>query len=295
MVKIKQVAIVGGTHGNELTGAYLVNKFANSPDLIQRQSFTTMTMLANPQAFKLVRRYVEKDLNRCFIKDDLQNQNLDTIEEKRAKEINHILGPKGNSQVDFILDLHSTSANMGLSVILVNKELFNLQVAAYLSAMEPSVKIYSWTQAGQENGFLNSLCDRGFSIEVGPVAPGILNATIFQKTEQLIYQMLDYLDADNRGNSGTKTNTINIYEHLRVVDYPKNVVGKIEGMIHPQLQGRDYEPLNPGDPMFITFDGQTIFYEGKDTVYPLFINEVAYYEKGIAMCLTQKKIMEINY
>ncbi|MDJ0619419.1 MAG: aspartoacylase [Calothrix sp. MO_192.B10] len=295
MVKIKQVAIVGGTHGNELTGAYLVNKFANSPHLIQRQSFTTMTMLANPQAFKLVRRYVEKDLNRCFINDDLQNTNLKTIEEKRAKEINHILGPKGHSKVDFILDLHSTSANMGLSIILVNQELFNLRVAAYLSAIEPSVKIYSWTEPGQENSFLNSLCDRGFSIEVGPVAPGSLNATIFQKTEQLIYQMLDYLDADNQGNSGTGTNTINIYEHLRVVDYPKNSVGEIEAMIHPQLQGRDYEPLNPGDPMFITFDGQTIFYEGKDTVYPLFINEVAYYEKGIAMCLTQKKIMKINY
>lgn len=295
MVKIEQVAIVGGTHGNEFTGIYLVNKFAQSPQLIQRQSFTTMTIIANLQAFKQVRRYIEKDLNRCFLNADLENTNLDAIEEKRAREINHILGPKGNSQVDFILDLHSTSANMGLSVILVNQEPFNLQVAAYLSAIEPAVKIYSWTEPGKENCFLNSLCDRGFSIEVGPVAPGSLDAAIFQQTEQLIYGMLDYLDAHNQSNSGRETTTINIYEHLRVVDYPKNSAGEIEAMIHPQLQGKDYEALNPGDPMFITFDGQTIFYQGKDTVYPLFINEVAYYEKGIAMCLTQKKMMEINY
>ncbi|WP_088241960.1 aspartoacylase [Calothrix rhizosoleniae] len=295
MDKIKQVAIVGGTHGNEFTGVYLVKKFANSPQLVKRESFNTMTMLANQQAFKQVKRYVGKDLNRCFLNSDLQNENLATMEEKRAKEINQIFGPKGNAKVDFILDLHSTSANMGLSIILVNHKPFNLRVAAYLSTINPEVKIYSWTELGKENCFLNSLCDRGFSIEVGPVAPGSLNAAIFQKTEQLIYEMLDYLDADNQGNSGEKITVINIYQHLRVVDYPKNSAGEIEAMIHPQLQGRDYEPLHPGDPMFINFDGKTIFYEGEYTVYPLFINEVAYYEKGIAMCLTQKKMLEINY
>ena len=295
MVRIKQVAIVGGTHGNELTGVYLVNKFTHSPHLVQRPSFNTITMLGNPPAFKQVTRYVEKDLNRCFLKDDLNNLKLDTIEEKRAKEINQTLGPKDNSQVDFIIDLHSTSANMGLSIILVNQKPFNLKVAAYLSAINPAVKIYSWTEPGKENCFLNSLCDRGFSIEVGAVSPGSLNAAIFQQTEQLIYQMLDYLDANNRGNSEGHTNNINIYEHLGVVDYPKNAAGEITAMIHPQLQGRDYEPLNPGDPMFMIFDGKTIFYEGEYTVYPLFINEVAYYEKGIAMCLTQKKMIEVNY
>ncbi|MDP8932677.1 MAG: succinylglutamate desuccinylase/aspartoacylase family protein, partial [Cyanobacteriota bacterium] len=48
---------------------------------------------------------------------------------------------------------------------------------------------------------------------------------------------------------------------------------------------------NPGDPMFLTFDGESVLYEGKSTVYPIFINEAAYYEKGIAMCFTQKQIV----
>ncbi|NRB08872.1 MAG: hypothetical protein HRU34_18270 [Richelia sp.] len=47
--------------------------------------------------------------------------------------------------------------------------------------------------------------------------------------------------------------------------------------------------------MFTTFARKTIFYEGNSTVYPLFINEFAYYEKGIYMCLRQKKRMEISY
>ncbi len=59
-------------------------------------------------------------------------------------------------------------------------------------------------------------------------------------------------------------------------------------MIHPQLQFRDYEALHPGDLMFLTFDGRAIAYEGESTVYPVFINEAAYYEKGVAMCLTEK-------
>jgi aspartoacylase len=60
-------------------------------------------------------------------------------------------------------------------------------------------------------------------------------------------------------------------------------------MIHPQLQCQDYQPLKPGDPIFLTFDGKAIAYEGNSTVYPVFINEAAYYEKGIAMSFTQKQ------
>ncbi|MGB8689622.1 MAG: succinylglutamate desuccinylase/aspartoacylase family protein, partial [Microcoleus sp.] len=36
MNQIKRVAIVGGTHGNELTGIYLVKKFEREPNLIAR-------------------------------------------------------------------------------------------------------------------------------------------------------------------------------------------------------------------------------------------------------------------
>jgi aspartoacylase len=79
-----------------------------------------------------------------------------------------------------------------------------------------------------------------------------------------------------------------------VIDYPRNEDGEIQGMIHPQLQFRDYEPLHPGDPMFMTFSGEEIVYKGNDIVYPIFINEAAYYEKGIAMHISQKELIEIS-
>jgi aspartoacylase len=63
---IKNVAITGGTHGNEFTGVYLVKKWKNNPELVKRSSFETITKHMNLQAIKEVRRYVDQDLNRSF-------------------------------------------------------------------------------------------------------------------------------------------------------------------------------------------------------------------------------------
>lgn len=290
MNKINRVAIVGGTHGNEFTGAYLIQKFAQFPKLITRPSFETVTLLANPKAFAAGRRYIDQDLNRCFLQPKLQDLTLGSYEELRAKSIQNILVSNEDKQVDFILDLHSTTSNMGLTIILVNSHPFNLKLAAYLSHVNPSVKIYrcSFSSVAQ-NSFLNSLCELGFAIEVGPIAQGILKADLFQQTEELVHQVLDYLERFNEGKISSTAETLSVYHHLSSIDYPKQEDGSILGMIHPQLQDRDYEPMNPGEPMFLTFEGKTIVYEGKSTVWPIFINEAAYYEKQIAMCLTQKQ------
>ncbi|MBE8987016.1 aspartoacylase [Nostoc sp. LEGE 12450] len=294
MNQINRVAIIGGTHGNEFTGAYLIEKFAQFPDLITRQSFETVTLLANPNAFAAGRRYVEKDLNRCFLQQDLQDPTLNSYEELQAKSIQNTLGSNRNKQADFILDLHSSTANMGLTIILVNSHPLNLQLAAYLSQISPLVRIYRCSfKSIAENPFVNSLCELGFAIEVGPIAQGILKATLFQQTEELVYAVIDYLEQFNQGKIASTNETLILYDHLSVVDYPKQQYGKIFAMIHPELQDKDYQALNPGDPMFITFDNKTIVYEGESTVWPIFINEAAYYEQGIAMCLTQKQQINI--
>ncbi|MEH1965888.1 aspartoacylase [Nostoc sp.] len=294
MNQINRVAIVGGTHGNEFTGAYLIQKFAKFPDLITRPSFETVTLLANPHAFAAGRRYVEKDLNRCFLKQDLQNPTLNSYEELQAKSIQNTLASNGNKQADFILDLHSSTANMGLTIILVNSHPLNLKLAAYLSQISPLVKVYRCSfKSIEENPFVNSLCELGFAIEVGPIAQGILKATLFQETEELVHAVLDYLEQFNQGEISLTNEMLIVYDHLSVVDYPKKPDGTMFGMIHPELQDKDYQALNPGDPIFLTFDDKTIFYEGASTVWPIFINEAAYYEKGIAMCLTQRQQINI--
>jgi len=292
--QINRVAIVGGTHGNEFTGAYLIQKFSQFPDLITRQSFETVTLLANPNAFAAGRRYVEKDLNRCFLEQDLQDPTLSSYEELQAKLIQDTLASNKKKQADFILDLHSSTANMGLTIILVNSHPLNLKLAAYLSQINPLVRVYRCSfKSIEENPFVNSLCGLGFAVEVGPIAQGLLKATLFQQTEELVYAVLDYLERFNQGLIPSTNETLILYDHLSVVDYPKQQDATIFGMIHPELQDKDYQALNPGEPIFITFDDKTIIYEGASTVWPIFINEAAYYEKGIAMCFTQRQQINI--
>ncbi|MBD2682083.1 MULTISPECIES: aspartoacylase [Nostoc] len=287
MSQIERVAIVGGTHGNELTGVYLVKKFQQYPNLINKQSLETLVLLANTKAIAEGKRYIDKDLNRCFNKQNLQNSNFLNYEDTRAKEIKQILQPQNQPFVDVIVDLHSTTANMGLTLIFCDMHPFLLRLAAYLTSINPLVRVYVNPQS-KEGGFLRSLCELGFVIEVGAVAQNVLNAELFQQTEQLMYAILEYFEWFNQGNIPQINNTLTFYEYIETIDYPRDERGEIQAMIHPRLQFRDYEPLNPGEPIFLTFAGKDILYEGVSTVYPIFINEAAYYEKGIAMHLTQK-------
>jgi aspartoacylase len=281
------VAIVGGTHGNEWTGVYLVKQFQQFPKMIARSSFETITILANPKAIAANCRYLDRDLNRSFASEDLANPNLQGYEDQRAKEIAAQL--RG---VDVILDLHSTTSNMGLTILPSTPDAFNLRLSAYLSQQHLDVRVALGMDCTQDAPMLRSRAQSGCTIEVGAVAQGVLNAHFLQQTEQLVYTILDYLEALNQGKSLTVPSSLTLYQAIAVVDYPRDATGNLAGCIHPQLQFKDYEPLHPNDPMFLSFTGETIPYQGESTVFPIFINEAAYYEKGIAMILTEMRQVE---
>jgi len=292
MHQIHRVAIVGGNHGNELTGVYLVKKFQQYPHLITKPSFHTLVLLGNLQAIAQVRRYIEKDLNRCFHLQELEKSPDSIYENIRAREIQQILQPPTGEPVDVIIDLHSTTANMGLTIILGSTHPFLVHLAAHISSQNSLVKIYIH-QRQSATGFLRSLSELGFAIEVGSVAQGILDAELFWQTEQLISEILDYIEKFNQGKITLVEDYLIYYQFLQVVDYPRNDQGEIAAMIHPQLQSQDYQPLKPGDPMFVTFTGVDILYTGQSITYPIFINEAAYYEKQIAMYLTEKQQIKL--
>jgi aspartoacylase len=292
MNQINHLAIVGGIHGNELIGVYLVKKFQKYPDLIRRESFQSISLLGNPQAIFVRRRYVDQDLNRCFVDSNILNSKNCSYEQVRAREIREFLQLENQESVDVIIDVHTTTANMGLCLILGNMHPVLLRLAAHLSQINPLVKVYIHEQP-RNSGFLRSLSELGFAIEVGAIAQGILDAKLFRQTEQLIYSALDYLEEYNQGQIPPSNHNLTFYKSLIAVDYPRGEDGEIKAMIHPQLQFRDYEPLHPGEPLFLTFEDEVIFYEGESTVYPLFINEAAYYEKGIAMYFSQKEVINI--
>ncbi len=291
---IKNIAITGGTHGNELTGVYLVKKWKNNPELIKRSNFETITELMNIRAIKEVRRYIDQDLNRSFGTNDLANDDLDAHEAKLAKELNEVFGKKGSAEpkVNFIVDLHTTTANMGLSIVVSNPSSLTWRAIAYLCKMEPSLNVYRW-QGDIENCFVNSMAPHGFAIEVGAVPQGVLRADLFLKTEALIYHLLDYVEKENNGDDLGLESTLEIYDHEVLVDYPRNEEGDIVAMVHQERQDKDFTLIKQGDPLFLTLDNETILYEGEER-YTIFINEAAYYEKGFAMTLAKKRVVEVE-
>jgi succinylglutamate desuccinylase len=287
MQKIQRALIVGGTHGNELIGIQLVKKLEQQSDIAYRPSFETVTLLANPAAISVCRRYVEKDLNRSFHSDNLQDLTKSDYETTQARKIVDTFGANGITPVDMVIDLHSTTSNMGLTII-VDDIPFNLRLAAYLSSVKSDVRIYLLTRLSEEPNSLPSITPLGCTVEVGAVAQGTLDAKLFQETEDLVRLILDYVESYNQNQPTKLPETVTVYRDLENIDYPRDALGKIMAMIHPQLHFHDYEGLHPGDPMFLTFEGQVIPYQGNSTVYPVFINEAAYYEKNIAFCLTEK-------
>ncbi len=290
---IKKLAITGGTHGNELIGVYLVKKWKEQPDLLIRSNFETLCLHMNNKAIKEVRRYVDHDLNRAFNTESLNDASLETYEAKLAKELNKFLGPKGsdNPNVDFIVDLHTTTANMGLSIVVSNMSDITWRAIAYLCQHEPALHVYRW-QGDEEDAFVDSIAPHGFAIEVGAVPQGVLRADLFLQTEALIYRLLDFFEKENAGYSMNLPNSVEIYDHEMLMDYPRDQNGEITAMVHPQRQDKDYALIETGSPLFLTFDDKTITYEG-EPLYALFINEAAYYEKGFAMCLAKKRAIFI--
>ncbi len=290
--KIAKIAVTGGTHGNELTGVYLVRKWQQQPHLIAREGFETVALHANPEAIKACRRYIDRDLNRSFALHDLASP-ADHYEAKRACELNALLGPKGaeKTKVDFIVDLHSTTANMGLSIVVSNESTITWQAIRYLKSRVPQLNIYRW-RGDEEDAFVDSIAPHGFAIEVGAVPQGVLRSDLFFATEKLVYLLLDFFEAYNRGDDLSRYDrSVEIYDHVDMIDYPRDEKGDIAGMVHESLQDRDYTLLEKGAPLFRRLDGTEIYYKKEEPLHALFINEAAYYEKGFAMTLAKKHVV----
>lgn len=294
---ITKVAIVGGTHGNEYTGPYLLKFLKNRLTADKYSTFDLTLLLANPKAYQNNVRFIDSDLNRAFLKADLNNPALSTYEANRAKVINQLLGPKGNPKTDLIIDLHTTTANMGLSIILVDNNQFNLRLAAFIQSKMPESYIYYVPSdayiGNSDHPFLNSLARYGFALELGPIANGLYRHDILLKAYEAAQACLGFVDQSNQGVDIPISDEIEVYEHLKHVEFPLDADGTIDAVIHKSLQDRDYTPLHKGVPLFEKLKGEIVCYQETETLFPVFINEAAYYRKNIAFSLTRKVTLRI--
>ncbi len=267
-------AIIGGTHGNEPVGIKAL-------DYLTLNSFRHhfQTFIGNPEAYQLQKRFVDSDLNRAFGKLGQSTG----YESTRAKELTNLIEGK----FDFVLDLHTTTSNMGLTLILTRTDERSLQAACYLKKLIPEVKIIVSIRAGSECPYTSALASSALTLEVGPVANNVIKTSLVKITYKMITELLNF-DFKEK----FPYDEIECFHTFGIQHYP----GAGDWMIHESIDGHDFNPFCHGDPLFTNIHNDITKYEGRgkkasaeQEVYPLFVNEAAYQNNKIAMELATKK------
>lgn len=305
--KIRSVVVAGGTHGNEYTGVWCIRALEEQKKVLKARypSLSIDTILANPEAHANNQRFVDSDLNREFTSEKLQGKESNSVEAKQAQFLNERLGPKDDPKTDVVVDLHSSTTNMGITLIVPEGDEVMTLAAAYVAHQcQKKVKcgIHIVVHPYPDRNLRPSLssCGKcGFTIEVGPVPQGVLRHDAVQHTQAALHEFLKFLHEYNTmGLSQMQQQVLEWHddspkipcwrsapairegEMSGKIPWPKMVGNFPLVLIHESLQDQDFiKPLNKGDPLFVELDGSIIPYNGShgDSVHLMFINEGGYY------------------
>ena len=286
--QIQHVLIAGGTHGDEWTGVKLIQAFLKQPDVILRPSFKTSAIIGNPEAFKTEKRYLDRDLNRSFQKELLTDFGNSDREVQLARNLLATYGPQGTDPADFVMDLHTTTAATGACLILSHPSLINLHFARYLSEAIPNLKVALWG-GDRKTGFFKDALPNGVTFEIGPIAQRTWNAEIYFATQAAVLAALDFFTFWNEHPEHFADKSLEVYEPYRTVNYPLDAHGELSAMIHPSVDGKDFNLFSGDLQAFIQPSGKVITIPLDGPSYPMFVGEASYYEKNVAFYLMKKR------
>ena len=286
-----RLLLVGGTHGNERTAPWIFQCREAQPALLTSPLPIT-TCIGNPEAYGANRRYMDRDLNRCFTEALLRDRSCPICEVVRARELVDTYGPNGKNPHDLVLDLHTTTAAMGSSVVVCGERPVDLALAALVhQAVGMPVYLFRINEdQPEECGFLVRRWPCGLVLEVGPVAQGILDMDTVRKTTACLEGVLAVL-GDCLTGQAKLPEAVVVHRHLGSLDWPRDGDGRRIAGLHPDRSRWDWIVLAPGDPLFLMETGETVTYQGEEPVWPVFCNEASYEEKGIALSLTRRETM----
>ena len=285
------VLVVGGTHGNELNAPWLLEQWERAPEVVDASGLSCRRVIGNPEARALGRRYVDRDLNRSF-RPDLLAGDLQDLELRRARELLLSHGPDAASPCRVALDLHSTTAGMGSSLVVYGRRPGDLALAAGVQR-RLGLPVYLHEADAAQTGFLVERWPCGLVIEVGPVPQGVLNSCVVRQTQLALEACLAVLRDACSGRIQQPRELV-VHRHRRSLDLPRDGQGQPSALLHPLRQGTDWQPLAAGDPLLRCVDGTEIAVaDDAANLTPVFINEAAYAEKRIALSLTQREVWPV--
>jgi succinylglutamate desuccinylase len=278
MKSLKKVIIFGGTHGNEWTGVAVVQHYAE----YLRKKYPELDLefiVANPEARFLNRRFKDEDLNRAF--QYLSEDRHYSYEHSRAIALKEII----DEEPCVVIDLHTTTSNMGKTIIVSHYNDFNLELCAKLAQHFPDCRIIGAPDPNKK--YLASQSDYGFIVEVGPVA----NSTIHPDSLESTLSLLEHILFELSTPTSLTERTLEIYEEVLDIHYPRNVQGELSAYIHSDFQGRDFQPIIGEYVPFRLFSGEVLKGHVPEVRFPIFINEAAYYPHHLAFTFCEKKII----
>ena len=285
----QKILIVSGTHGNEINPIWAVNQFKKEENTIYKD-IEYKFIIGNPSAYEKGIRYIDVDLNRSF--NSINNTHLpieNNYENKRAKFLVEQFGVNGYEPCEIAIDLHTTTANMGTSIVMYGRRRKDFCLAALLQN-KYGLPIYLHEKDQKQTGFLVEAWPCGLVIEIGSVAQNFYDPQIINRFLTII-NSLRYEINKLKDNLIILPNELVVHVHQGSIDYPREKNGNISGLIHPERMNQDWKPTKKGDPLFLDVEGNTIRYQGDETIWPVFIGEVAYKEKNIAMSYTRKEVI----
>ena len=288
---LKQITVVGGTHGNEWLGPVLIKKLEQE-QTFHKSRLPVSTLKGNPWACDANTRFIDRDLNRCFTRKILFNSDGSYYEYIRAREIYQLLGTE-SSVGNFVIDLHSTTSNMGLTLLVCKDDQLSLQAGTYVQMNMPDVRLIVSDRKLQFSGTLSSLTGLGITVEIGPVPHCVVRTDLLEASEKIVCLLVEFLELASQGIIPALPYRVETFQFRERVPYPQDYKGQISAYIHQDLQDRDFQQLQNGDSVFQGLNGQPISYTGQPG-FPIFINEAAYYQKNIAFIMTDKVTMIIR-
>ncbi len=290
-----QLLLVAGTHGNEINAPWLFDQWDKKPTLIHRSGLNLNKVIANPIARKKCQRYIDKDLNRSFSPELLENYANKDLETCIARELVLENGPRGNNPSQIVIDFHSTTSSMGTSIVVYGRRSVDLAIVSLIQK-RLQVPIYLHEGDDSQNGFLVEAWPCGFVVEIGPVPQGVIHNKIINQTLLMIETCIEEINNVINNNAIFPKQLI-IHRYFKSIDFPRDSSGLPNAFIHSEVQSKDWIPLSIDQNIFANIEGELFKlynYSKENDLVPVFINEAAYAEKNIAMILTKKEVIDFQ-
>ena len=177
---IKKILIVAGTHGNEINPIWVCNQLKKEENNLDKD-IEYKYIIGNPLAYEKGSRYIDSDLNRSF-NSNMQNiyNNKNNYEINRANFLVERYGINGEDPCQIAIDLHTTTSNMGTSIVIYGRRIQDFCLAALLQN-KFGLPIYLHEHDKRQTGFLVEAWPCGLVLEIGPVAQNYYDSKIINR------------------------------------------------------------------------------------------------------------------